>query len=275
MDYPPDLDARCQEAAAAIRSADAILIGAGAGMGIDSGLPDYRGPEGFWTAHPIFRGRMFADIATPHLFDTDPALAWEFYGHRQELYRSVTPHNGFGLLLGWCQSRPHGGFVFTSNIDGQFQKAGFPAERVVERHGSIHLLQCSRRCGRPIWSIEDMGTAADGVEASSAPHLRFCPACGAIARPNVLMFRDREWDQARYAEQVDRYEKWISQVRGMRFVAIELGAGLAVPTIRCECEGRGQFLIRINPSDADPPSLGVALPLGALDALRRIDALLN
>ena len=85
-------------AADAVRSADALLIGAGAGMGVDSGLPDFRGAEGFWKAYPPFRGRQFAELSTPHWFGADPALAWGFFGHRLNLYRTATPHRGFAVL---------------------------------------------------------------------------------------------------------------------------------------------------------------------------------
>ena len=75
-----DLEAHSHQAAEAIRTGDALLIRAGAGMGVDSGLPDFRGPEGFWKAYPPFRGRKFAEMSTPHWFQTDPALAWGFLG---------------------------------------------------------------------------------------------------------------------------------------------------------------------------------------------------
>jgi NAD-dependent SIR2 family protein deacetylase len=112
-----------EAAARAIREADALLVGAGAGMGVDSGLPDFRGAEGFWKAYPPFRGRRFAELSTPHWFQTDPAVAWGFFGHRLNLYRGATPHLGFELLRRWGAERPCGAFVFTSNVDGQFQKA--------------------------------------------------------------------------------------------------------------------------------------------------------
>src|SRR5438270_529717 len=142
-----DLAARLRAAADAIRAADALLIGAGAGMGVDSGLPDFRGPEGFWQAYPPFRGQHFEDISNPVWFRTDPALAWGFFGHRLRLYRAAVPHAGFHILRRWGERLPGGYFVFTTNVDGQFQKAGFPDDRLVERHGSIHHLQCLRRCG--------------------------------------------------------------------------------------------------------------------------------
>src|SRR5262245_12327784 len=135
MNDTPNLEARIRAAAEAVRGADALLIGAGAGMGVDSGLPDFRGPEGFWKAYPPFRGWHFAYLSTPHWFTSDPRLAWGFFGHRLNLYRAAVPHAGFGILRRWAGRMPLGYFVFTSNVDGQFQKAGFPEERAIECHG--------------------------------------------------------------------------------------------------------------------------------------------
>lgn len=64
---------------------------------------------------------MFSEMSTPHWFQTDPALAWGFFGHRLKLYRSATPHAGFQILLRWAARMPLGPFTFTSNVDGQFQ----------------------------------------------------------------------------------------------------------------------------------------------------------
>ena len=131
-------------AARVLRHADAILIGAGAGMGVDSGLPDFRSDEGFWKAYPPLKalGICFEEMANPHWFDTDPALAWGFYGHRLNLYREVEPHDGFHILRELGNKKQHGAFVYTSNVDGHFQKAGFSQDQVCECHGSIHHLQC-------------------------------------------------------------------------------------------------------------------------------------
>ncbi|MFY0537735.1 hypothetical protein [Nannocystis pusilla] len=105
-----DLVEPATRAAAAVRSADALMICAGAGMGVDSGLPDFRGPEGFWRAYPAARrlGLQFHDLADPRWFYSDPALAWGFYGHRLNLYRATTPHAGFALLQRWAARAPQG-----------------------------------------------------------------------------------------------------------------------------------------------------------------------
>lgn len=79
-----------------IKQADSVLITAGAGMGVDSGLPDFRGKEGFWRAYPYAKklGLNFQDLANPRWFIENPRLAWAFYGHRLNLYRNTQPHEG-------------------------------------------------------------------------------------------------------------------------------------------------------------------------------------
>jgi NAD-dependent SIR2 family protein deacetylase len=270
----PNFTAQIESAARAIREADALLIGAGAGMGVDSGLPDFRGAEGFWKAYPPFRGRRFAELSTPHWFKTDPALAWGFFGHRLNLYREATPHLGFELLRRWGAERPGGAFVFTSNVDGQFQKAGFAEAGIVECHGSIHFLQCTGRCGQEIWPADGVEVEVDEATIRAKSELPKCPACAAIARPNILMFDDWGWDDARSSEQYERYEAWLRRVAGRRVVAIEIGAGLAIPTVRRECEARSNVLLRINPREAETPAGGISLAMGAAEALSAIDALL-
>src|SRR3954467_7556885 len=100
----------------ALSECDALLITAGAGMGVDSGLPDFRGTQGFWRAYPTFEklGLQFEEIANPRWFRSDPHLAWGFYGHRRNLYQRAIPHPGFAHLLDWATHKG-GFFVFTSN----------------------------------------------------------------------------------------------------------------------------------------------------------------
>ena len=76
------------QAAQLIAAADALVVAAGAGIGVDSGLPDFRGKQGFWQSYPaLARANLdFSEIASPQTFQRDPYLAWGFYGHRLLLY---------------------------------------------------------------------------------------------------------------------------------------------------------------------------------------------
>jgi NAD-dependent SIR2 family protein deacetylase len=270
-------------AATIVSAADALLVTAGAGMGVDSGLPDFRGDAGFWKAYPAYAhlGLSFVDLANPRWFDDDAPLAWGFYGHRLNLYRATRPHPGFALLRGWGAARRDGVFVFTSNVDGQFQRAGFDPERIVECHGTIETWQCTRDCGVGLFpaSLQEIGVDANTLRAANP--LPRCTGCGVLARPNVLMFGDDGWDDRRTGEQRRRFERWLAGLEAgrRRLAIVECGAGTAVPTVRRLGEalaGRlGATLIRINVREPDARGAAIAIPLGAHEALaaigRRID----
>jgi NAD-dependent SIR2 family protein deacetylase len=269
-----------RRAAALLEQADALLIAAGAGMGVDSGLPDFRGNEGFWRAYPALgrAGLDFTRAASPATFERDAALAWGFYGHRLALYRAAAPHAGFGILRRWAARVPLGAFVFTSNVDGQFQKAGFAAEAVCECHGSIHHLQCAEPCCASIWTADALAPAIDAHACRWLGPLPACPACGALARPNILMFGDGAWLSGRADGQEARLGAWLRGAR--RPLVVELGAGTHVPSVRRFTEAvadlHGGRLVRINPREpAVPDPRDVSLATGALAALQAIDAALD
>ena len=274
---PASLLARAAEL---ISHADGLVVAAGAGMGVDSGLPDFRGREGFWKAYPVLGREQvdFYSIACPDAFRTDARRAWGFYGHRLQLYRSVQPHAGFQVLRRWAEGRANGAFVFTSNVDGHFQKAGFDAGAVHECHGSIAHLQCMQPCSSAIWPADGFVPQVDVAQCLllNAPPL--CPHCGGLARPNILMFNDSDWLEARADAQAGRLERWLAGVR--RPVVVELGAGKAIPSVRHFSERvvqrLGGRLVRINTRESGVPRLlDVCIAAGAAHALADIDRLLQ
>jgi NAD-dependent SIR2 family protein deacetylase len=217
-------------------------------------------------------GLNFQALANPKWFEINPKLAWAFYGHRLKLYRETTPHEGFRVLL----NMPHNKFVFTSNVDGQFQKAGFDENRIVEIHGSIHYLQCSEPCSDDIW--ENKEEIEIDMEKFQAKNLPKCINCKKIARPNILMFGDFYFVEKRVNEQLRRFKRWLKffEVSGKKMTIIEIGAGKAVPTVRMLSEDiREKYnatLIRINPRE--PDGADIQIPLGAKEALLKISQLM-
>ena len=255
---------------------DGIVLTAGAGMGIDSGLPDFRGPQGFWKAYPALGDARlsFEEMASPQSFDRDPKLAWGFYGQRLTIYRQTRPHDGFSLLLRIGSLVPRGIFVFTSNVDGQFTKAGYPEDRVLECHGSIHHLQCFNDCRGLIWSADSLVPEVDTQRVRLRSDLPRCPACGGLARPNILMFNDGGWNPARTRAQSLRWQAWRESCS--RLVVIEIGAGTAVSTVRHFGESLGVPLLRINPREPDTyRPHDISLPMGAMEGIRLIGASLG
>ncbi len=261
-------------AAARISAADGLIITAGAGMGVDSGLPDFRGDRGFWQAYPMYErlGLSFIDAANPQHFERDPLFGWGFYGHRTNLYRQTEPHEGFFDLLDWIDRFGLVSFVVTSNVDGQFQKAGFPDSSVLEVHGSIHHLQCLEPCQRKIWvNNEDFVIDHATMRAESSPT---CPSCGGVARPNILMFGDFSWLSDRTSAQEDRFRTFLHELSGKKIVVIEMGAGSAIPTIRHMSESLGRQtgvdVIRINPREPQIGGSHFSFAVGAREGLEEI-----
>ena len=267
------MDENIARAARLIERADGLLITAGAGMGVDSGLPDFRGQEGFWSAYPALgKARVrFENIASPLSFEKDPKLAWGFYGHRLKLYRETRPHDGFRVLLDLSSQMPEGAFVFTSNVDGHFQKAGFQNSRICEAHGSIHYLQCMSGCAGDIWTARDFEPVIDEERSHLLNKPPCCPHCGGLARPNILMFGDWGWLDSR--ERVQRHAlcDWLARVESP--VVMEVGAGTAIPTVRMFGYALNAPLIRVNPREAQTPRpRDIALSMGAREALLGIEA---
>jgi NAD-dependent SIR2 family protein deacetylase len=250
-----ELEEQLLRAAEAIGNADALIITAGAGMGVDSGLPDFRGDHGFWNAYPMYRrlGLSFVQAANPEHFERDPAFGWGFYGHRANLYRATMPHQGFQILKKWL--------------------ADFGEESILEVHGSIHHLQCLSPCSNAIWdNDEEIQVDFATMRAGQIPK---CIRCGGGARPNILMFGDFSWLPDRTRRQEREFDEFMTDHSGARLVIIELGAGTAIPTIRHMGEslaGRNNgVLIRINPREAQVPPGQISIAAGALAGLEGIE----
>ena len=268
------------QAAELIAGADTLIIAAGAGMGVDSGLPDIRGNEGFWRAYPALRqaGLAFTSIASPAAFIARPEQAWGFYGHRLALYRNTVPNPGFAILQRWGERMPNGYGVFTSNVDGQFQKAGVGDELIEECHGSIHHLQCMTPCTDAIWSADDFLPQVDQAHCMLTSTLPVCPHCGGLARPNILMFGDGDWIASRSGAQATRL--FAKLRKAQRPVVVEIGAGSAIASVRhfshTVLQRHGGRLIRINPTEAVVPGHADAgLACRGLEGLLAIDAVLG
>ncbi|MFC2088174.1 NAD-dependent deacetylase [Calditrichota bacterium] len=279
-----ELTQSIKDAANAIETTDALLITAGAGIGVDSGLPDFRGNQGFWKAYPPIAklGISFSEMANPHWFQRDPNLAWAFYGHRLNLYRRTKPNDGFKMLLEFASKKNGNYFVFTSNVDGQFQKAGFDNDKIEECHGSIHHFQCTSLCGDDIWDASEIEVEVDEDRFKAIDPLPLCINCSSLARPNILMFGDWLWAAHRSNEQGERLSNWLKDIfqQNLKLVAIEIGAGQAVPTVRYKSESVARYdkatLIRINPRYYHVPTGNISIPLGSLEGIQKINnALLN
>lgn len=263
-----------------IHESEAILIAAGAGMSVDSGLPDFRGEKGLYNPDykPFSKLPIpIMEAIKPSKFRTDPHLAWGGWGHRLNIYRNAVPHQGYKDLLEITKNKAR--YVQTSNIDGQFQKAGFRQEEIHEFHGSLHRLQCIHPCSDDVWSSEAVNLVVDPDTMLTNSPLPTCNRCGAVARPHVFMFGDTNYLWNSPKGHSENYREWLKENREKKLVVIECGAGVTVPSLRRHCEEITNNtphakMVRINLKDSDIPNQEdyVSIQESALSGLGKIMA---
>ncbi|MFE4361209.1 MULTISPECIES: Sir2 family NAD-dependent protein deacetylase [Streptomycetaceae] len=153
-----------------------IAVLTGAGISTDSGIPDYRGPQGLWQKDPSAE-----ELVTIGPYRDDPQVRRRAWRMRLETGAlAAEPNAGHRALVDLERS----GLplrVLTQNIDGLHQKSGLPARKVLELHGTARETQCLR-CR----VVGPMAEALARVEAGEPDPA--CRACGGILKPRVVMF---------------------------------------------------------------------------------------
>ena len=215
----------------------------------------------------------YRDLARPKLFKNLPSRAWSFYGQRINTYREIEPHKGFEILLNWTQTEFSDFFIFTSNVDNQFQKAGFPNKKIVECHGSILHKQCLNNCCKKVWQMDELNLVFDPRNFAEGD-FPVCPECKGPARPNVHMFADLAWVGSRTAQQELRYKTWLNSINKNDLLIIEIGAGLIIKNVRLEGKRLGVPIIRINPEESKVEN-GASINCGSLEALEHLNDLVK
>jgi len=278
-----------------INEADALLIVAGAGMGIDSGLPDYRGPQGLWnTWHPAKElGMKYEDLSTHEMFIENPSLAWGFQTYLTKLYHDLDPHDGYYDLLKIAKNSFNNNyFVITSNVDSQFLKAGFDIDKLYEVHGTKRLWQCmDKKCNKNhypwLMNVNDLPKIDSKTLHATRPFPK-CIHCGGMSRPNVSFFGDFFFNDHTTKIQSKKLLEWIESNKNKKLLIIELGCGVSVHSIRFKLKeeqytmlsnewklpksfmsSKNTKMIRINPDDTQDDGI-LKLPFGAKKGINLI-----
>lgn len=237
--------------ASLIRSSERLVVFTGAGISTESGIPDYRGPNGVWARQAI-----------PHIdsIRTDDASRIEHWQDRRQRYpemlarepnaghRAIADLEAMGYLLA----------IITQNIDGLHQKAGNDPERVIELHGSTHTLRCLS-CGRQ-WDGRDIQRRLEAGEVDPR-----CEVCGGILRTGTILFGEALPEQAlRTATAVSRATDLMLVVGS----SLVVNPAARLPVIARE---RGARLVIINQSATPLDDLAdVRIHGGAGEALSGI-----
>ncbi|MEJ2109855.1 MAG: NAD-dependent deacylase [Acidobacteriota bacterium] len=155
-----------------IEKAKTITVITGAGISAASGVPTFRGKEGFWKSYSP------QDLATPEAFEKDPKLVWEWYDWRRGLISKCSPNAAHTVLAAWNKRYPCFTLI-TQNVDHLHEEAG--AEDVIHFHGSIWKVFCKDRCPSSPQSWIDKSFPLEKIPPN-------CPYCGSLIRPGVVWF---------------------------------------------------------------------------------------
>ena len=249
-----DFDIRIEEAKKKLNEAEAIVIGAGAGFSAASGL-DYSGAEFKKEFADYIEKYEFPDLYTSsfHEFPTE-AERWTRWARHID-YISFRPRAKplYLELLDLVKNKNY--FIITTNVDDQFRKAGFDADRIFEVQGDYGMMQCEVGCHPKLYSdketVRDILLHSQGFTVDSK-YIPTCPVCGGNmdvhVRKNKYFVQDEAWEKA-----ATRYEEFMNRniVRG-NVVLLELGIGFNTPTIirypfeRIAYENPRATLIRLN-----------------------------
>jgi NAD-dependent deacetylase len=166
-----------------------VAVLTGAGISTDSGIPDFRGPQGVWTKNPGAE-----KMATYQVYVTDPAVRRRSWQTRLAHPAWSAEPNPAHRALARLAVSPLDTTVITQNIDGLHQRAGTPPDRVLELHGTIHQVICVGCGGRA-----EMADALARVRAGEADPP--CEDCGGVLKSATVMF-GQPLDQAVFAHAV-------------------------------------------------------------------------
>ena len=185
-----------------------VLVITGAGVSAESGIPTFRGKDGYW------RNLDPAKLATPEAFARDPKLVWEWYSERRQRICNAQPNAAHAAIAKLARHADEF-LLVTQNVDDLHARAGLPKEKMVQIHGDIFVTKCSRcdfleegRGGSPE-PPTDRAVLQRGRLRSFAPtsedivNLAYCPECDALMRPGVVWFGEQL--DPREIERVENY----------------------------------------------------------------------
>jgi NAD-dependent deacetylase len=214
-----------------------VLVLTGAGVSAESGIPIFRGKDGYW------RNLNPTKLATPEAFARDPKLVWEWYRERRQRIRNARPNAAHGAVARLAL-RTDDFLLVTQNVDDLHARAGVPPEKTVQIHGDIFVTRCSRcdfrRFERP--PSPRLRRTSEQEQENVLPR---CPKCGALMRPGVVWFGEQlPW------KEVLRVEDYLD--RGPCDVVIVAGTtatfGYIVDWALRASQGGGE-LIEVNPEE--------------------------
>mgnify|MGYP005789553331 FL=1 len=215
-----------------IENADYVLIGAGAGLSTAAGL-EYSGENFERNFREYIEKYHFEDLYSASFYDFNTQEEkWAFWAKMIKLNRfNEEPLKLYQELLGLVKDKNY--FIITTNVDGQFENAGFATEKVFAVQGDYALLQCENACHNKTYNNKELVNRwlENMVDLKIPTKLvPKCPVCGGNMEMNLRKDANFVQDENWY-KQADKYDKFLDDVKNKNLVLLELGVGFNTPGI--------------------------------------------
>lgn len=174
-----------------------VTVLTGAGVSAESGIPTFRGPEGYWTVGS--RHYRPQEMATWEMFCRDPDEVWRWYLYRLGICRAASPNPGHLALVTMERALAGRFTLITQNVDGLHLRAGSHSATTYQIHGNIEFMRCANECSTGVFALP-AAVKTKGRDEPLTPadkNLLRCPVCKGPARPHVLWF-DEVYDETYY-----------------------------------------------------------------------------
>ena len=235
-----------------LRRRPSLLFITGARVSADSGVPTYRGIGGLYDVEDTEEGLPIEVILSGEMIECNPELTWKYLAQIGEAARGATFNRAHEVIAEMERHFPRV-WTLTQNVDGFHISAG--SKNVIEMHGNMRSLSCTK-CRRRVW--------VDDAEELELPPT--CEGCGAILRPDVVLFGEALPEDA-----LLRLRREMETGFGAVF---SVGTSSLFPYIQeplLAAKRWGAPTIEINPSETPVSHLAdYRLPLGAAEALDAI-----
>lgn len=214
-----------------IAEADAILIGAGAGLSTSAGI-DYSSASFKKNFPELVAKSGMTDMYTSSFYEFNmEEERWSYWAkHINHIY-NANVKTGYKNLYNLVKNKNY--FVITTNVDGQFLKAGFSQDKVFEIQGSLAKIQCSVGCHNKLYDdleMVDKMLKADKDCKIPSDLVPICPRCGEAMEVNLrkdaFFVEDANWQNLN-----KNYEDFINANKDKKLLLIELGVGFNTPGI--------------------------------------------
>ena len=231
----------------ALQKPGLIVVLTGAGISAESGIPTFRGEEGYWKVGS--RHYQPSELATRAAFSRMPSEIWSWYLYRRAVCRAAQPNRGHLALLELSQILGERFLLVTQNVDGLHLRVGHDGAHTYEIHGNIDFYRCWEDCSRERYRLPEDWLDFERqhrLSETQMAQLR-CPGCGALGRPHVLWF-DECYDEEIYRLESSRR----AASRATLLISVGTSGATNLPMqMRNLALSVGAGLIDINP-EANP-----------------------